>query len=292
MPTLCSGFKLLNNKPLIRISNRFKPDGSKDTNLITIVDIWDLNGYFYRPKNDSQIIENKDSDGRGSVKMTLGGSVKMTLGVASKCPYGSVKMTHKEEPSKKNHLEEEIVTNPVAIEIATNSFQEKPESQKREFSKEAQEFTQEFWNYISRQHPKFKPPKFDIWINDFEKLHAIDKREWHEVREVMKWAFDISDFWSKTLQSPCKLRKHYDKLIMQMRPTNADGEKIKKNREFAFKVKNFLAKDAQANQLIIYAESVFNQTTRDSIKLNLPPETFENILMNWFGMSKNRGSNE
>jgi hypothetical protein len=92
LPSLCEINSIL-KKPLIKHSSRLTHCGDRDTNLITIIDIWHENFEFIQRG--------------GGVKMTLP-SVKSTPGVVSNRHQGSVKMTHKEEHIKKNLYEEEL----------------------------------------------------------------------------------------------------------------------------------------------------------------------------------------
>lgn len=77
--------------PLIKITHRIKSDGSKDTNLITIVNIWKINGNSFRNKN-----QNKK--GGGSAPHALGGSARGALGSA---PRAHKEEPYQEEPSLK-----------------------------------------------------------------------------------------------------------------------------------------------------------------------------------------------
>lgn len=81
-------------KPLVICTNRFSECGDKDTNSITITDIWPENYFHFT------------SDIGGRVKITPP-RVNSTQGVGQKLPQGRVKFTHKEEPIKKNQYEEE-----------------------------------------------------------------------------------------------------------------------------------------------------------------------------------------
>lgn len=88
-------------KPLVNCTNRFSECGDKDTNSITITDIWSENYSYF----------SGDLGGRvkitpPSVKITQP-RVNSTQGVGEKLPQGRVKITHKEEPIKKNQYEEE-----------------------------------------------------------------------------------------------------------------------------------------------------------------------------------------
>lgn len=79
------------NKSLISKENRISKDGDKDTNSITINDIWPENYMFFHNKVG------------GRVNSTLP-RVNSTQGVGYILPKGRVNSTHKEEPIKKNPI--------------------------------------------------------------------------------------------------------------------------------------------------------------------------------------------
>jgi len=88
-------------KPLIVLTHRFSEYGDKDTNAITITDIWPENyAFFSRDLGGSSKFDlpRVNSDLR---------SAKSTQGVAQNLSKGSAKSAHKEEPIKKNQYEEE-----------------------------------------------------------------------------------------------------------------------------------------------------------------------------------------
>ena len=80
---------------LIKIQKRLKQDGSADSSLITIVNIWRKNGNFYRERKE--------------IKKCLGGSSDQP-GVVVGTNQGGSWERDKEEPLKKNHIEEEQLT--------------------------------------------------------------------------------------------------------------------------------------------------------------------------------------
>lgn len=84
-------------KPLIKICSRNSEHGDKDTNLITIVDIWPENyrtfgGYDNLSPPTDNLSQGHDKNDRGV----------MTI-----CHQGYDKLSYKEEPFKKNTKEEE-----------------------------------------------------------------------------------------------------------------------------------------------------------------------------------------
>jgi hypothetical protein len=86
---ILSEVNLFLNSPLVKIQERFKSDGSKDSNLITIIPIWRLNVEFFR------------SGGGGSPE---------NPGVGRQKTGGGSPQSYKEEPYKKEHKEETTTT--------------------------------------------------------------------------------------------------------------------------------------------------------------------------------------
>lgn len=86
LKVLASAFELLGGQALITIIERKKPDGSPDSNLIIINNIWRTNGDHFR--KDKQKEGGSPNDGGVGRQKTEGGSPN----------------DHKEEPSKKNPL--------------------------------------------------------------------------------------------------------------------------------------------------------------------------------------------
>jgi hypothetical protein len=84
LKALCSENPKLKT-PLLRKHDRKKPDGSNDTCVYVIIDVWHINGELYVQKNS--------------------GGVRFTPGVVSDLHQGGVTDTDKEKRSKKNSNE-------------------------------------------------------------------------------------------------------------------------------------------------------------------------------------------
>lgn len=88
-------------KPLIILTHRFSEHGDKDTNAITIVDIWPENYSFFTEESGGRVNSTLPS-----VNITQP-RVKSAQGVGQNLPQGRVKFTHKEEPIKKNNMKKQ-----------------------------------------------------------------------------------------------------------------------------------------------------------------------------------------
>ncbi|WP_035796288.1 hypothetical protein [Clostridium akagii] len=70
------------------------------------------------------------------------------------------------------------------------------------------------FNYIRNNNPNAKEPNFQNWSRHFDYILRIDKRDIEEVKAVIKWCQHDS-FWYKNILSPDKLRKQYDRLLIE-----------------------------------------------------------------------------
>lgn len=78
-----------------------------------------------------------------------------------------------------------------------------------------------------------RPPKLAKWAEDIEKLHRIDGASLEDIKKVMTWTVK-DDFWSTNILSGAKLRKHYNRLYLEMnrnkQPTIDDIYPMNTNR--------------------------------------------------------------
>lgn len=79
------------------------------------------------------------------------------------------------------------------------------------------------------------------WAADINKLLRIDKRDKHEVCEVISYVV-TDDFWKSNVLSPEKLRKQYDTLYIRMRQKNSTGNASKGNNDAVDETEAMLAR--------------------------------------------------
>lgn len=72
------------------------------------------------------------------------------------------------------------------------------------------------FNYIKRNNENAKEPNFQTWAKHFDYILRLDKRDIEEVKLVIKFC-QTDSFWFKNILSPDKLRKQYDRLLLQMK---------------------------------------------------------------------------
>jgi len=167
-----------NNRPLIRTSHRKTESKDPDTDIITIVDVWDVNmEKFY--KNKEKIGE---AQGAGGVRHNV--------------PEGTAPGAAKEEPFKEEHFKEEKSRNSVAP------------------SEQAFGHASFFFEKIKENDPQCPKPKLDTWARDLDRMNKLDKRSWDQIKELIIFATE-HDFWKSNILSPGKLRKQATSLLLQ-----------------------------------------------------------------------------
>ena len=66
-------------------------------------------------------------------------------------------------------------------------------------------------------------PNLQKWSEQSDYILRIDKRDPHEVKKVVEWC-QKDEFWQDNVLSTAKLRKQYDKLVLQMRKDSTKSE--------------------------------------------------------------------
>ena len=70
------------------------------------------------------------------------------------------------------------------------------------------------YKQIQNNSPKYNEPDLEKWANEFRLMMERDKREGKEIQDlIIKTQSD--NFWKKNILSPSKLRKHYDRLVIE-----------------------------------------------------------------------------
>jgi len=69
-------------------------------------------------------------------------------------------------------------------------------------------------------NPTAKVPNFNAWARDVRLMRECDDRTHKEIGGLFRWAQQHS-FWNANIQSPAKLRKQWDTLVMQRRRDEA-----------------------------------------------------------------------
>ena len=75
------------------------------------------------------------------------------------------------------------------------------------------------YKQIQNNLPNYKEPELDKWANEFRLMMERDKRDGKEIQDlIIKTQSD--NFWKKNILSPGKLRKQYDRLVLEFEDSN------------------------------------------------------------------------
>ena len=78
------------------------------------------------------------------------------------------------------------------------------------------------YKQIKNNSPNYKEPDLEMWANEFRLMMDRDKREGEEIQDlIIKTQND--NFWKKNILSPSKLRKQYDRLVMEFEDSNKNA---------------------------------------------------------------------
>ena len=69
---------------------------------------------------------------------------------------------------------------------------------------------------IRENNPNAKEPNLKSWANTFRLMMERDKREGKEIQDLILWT-QQHHFWYKNILSADKLRKQYDRLLLEMK---------------------------------------------------------------------------
>lgn len=102
--------------------------------------------------------------------------------------------------------------------------QSRPGAPKREVSTDAIGLAEKLRDAIETHSPehvesKIKPATIQMWAVDIDRMLRLDKAKPEEVDAVIRWAHvdDRTGFWQGNLLSAKALRKHYTRLLLQVR---------------------------------------------------------------------------
>lgn len=69
---------------------------------------------------------------------------------------------------------------------------------------------------MRENNPNAKEPNFEAWANTFRLMMERDNREGKEIQQLILWT-QQHHFWHMNILSPDKLRKQYDRLLLEMK---------------------------------------------------------------------------
>jgi hypothetical protein len=68
---------------------------------------------------------------------------------------------------------------------------------------------------ILERKPDFRKPQLDRWAKDIDRMLSLDGRTPERAEAVIRWC-RRDPFWSNNILSPAALRKHFDRLELEM----------------------------------------------------------------------------
>lgn len=99
---------------------------------------------------------------------------------------------------------------------------------------------------ILNNNPDYKKPNLQSWSDDIRKLVELDGKTPENVGKVIDWV-QQNDFWYKNILSATKLRKQYDRLVIEIKDEHKKKNKSNKGNENAV-LREKLRKEAEHGQ--------------------------------------------
>jgi hypothetical protein len=85
------------------------------------------------------------------------------------------------------------------------------------------------FKFILDTNPDHKKPDLDKWANEFRLIRERDKKTNEQITYLIKWSQNNS-FWRKNILSPSKLRKQWDRLVIEVKEEKTKGTDKNGNR--------------------------------------------------------------
>lgn len=93
----------------------------------------------------------------------------------------------------------------------------------KDVNERGMELAQLLYKLIKDENPGWHVrPNFDEWTKDINKIVRIDKRTYEQVEWMIHWC-QQDDFWKTNILSPAKLRKQFNRLVVQAKQPKKGG---------------------------------------------------------------------
>ena len=99
---------------------------------------------------------------------------------------------------------------------SSNIVAEPIKENKFEIESEEYKLAEYLYKAILKNDKKYKKPNLDNWAIHIDRLIRLDNRSEEEIKRVIDFATN-DDFWKANILSTKKLRKHFSKLLIQMK---------------------------------------------------------------------------
>lgn len=136
-------------------------------------------------------------------------------------------LNFRDEWSKRSGVTTEKVMSDSGVTTEQETEVETEVETEKNYSEDSNEFRLSLFllNNIRKRKSDYKIPDLQGWSKHSDYILRIDRRDINEVKKVILWC-QSDEFWQNNILSTAKLRKQYDKLVLQMRkdkPNNRDG---------------------------------------------------------------------
>ncbi|MBU5336572.1 hypothetical protein [Intestinibacter bartlettii] len=142
----------------------------------------------------------------------------------------SVRLTYRSQ--NQNDRKSEQITN--LLNKSTNN-NHNSNNEDESIKKTSSEITPEFFlsellvQLIQKNNPNFKKTNLDDWEEDFKTILYEDNKHYMEVIHLLRWAHIEAKIWSKMIDSPLALRKHYDAIYANREAVKANNKAVRAN---------------------------------------------------------------
>ena len=181
----------------------------------------------------TQIIKSLEKKGLVTIKLEREGKnvSKRIIKVVRKLNTLVSKLNTSLSETKRPYLENDEGSN-----TSTSNTVSSTSRSKLKFETHHLKLAELLYKQIQNNSPNHKEPDLEKWANEFRLIMERDEREGKEIQNlIIKTQKD--DFWKKNILSPSKLRKHYDRLVIEFEDDNnfGTGNNIKtKNNTFDY----------------------------------------------------------
>jgi hypothetical protein len=113
-------------------------------------------------------------------------------------------------------------------QATTNKNEKKEKKDKKRIHADAWRLGALLLNLILEGKPDFRKPSLESWAGDIDRMIRLDGRSVERIEAVIRWC-RRDPFWSSNILSAAKLRKHFDRLELEMarhRPKETTDEQV------------------------------------------------------------------
>ncbi|NLH40692.1 MAG: hypothetical protein GX448_02540 [Planctomycetes bacterium] len=99
--------------------------------------------------------------------------------------------------------------------MTTNKNEKNEKNEKKDAHADAWRLGEVLLGSILESKPDFRRPSLERWARDMDRLLRLDGRTPERIEAVIRWC-RTDPFWSANILSPASLRKHFDRLELEM----------------------------------------------------------------------------